>query len=374
MTNPLPRSAGPPHQAASTQTGPAGRDGRLRRSPCTDTDVWAGQRKLGASRCARRTLVGHLLTDRSEHTNFARAWTSDACACRTPGDRGPGWCRSRLRVRSASSARDSSWSQKGWGMGELKVSVQDGIALALMSSTKRHNAQDTPMHADLCKFWTRLRDDDSLRIAVLAGDGDSAFSVGADLKEAAEAYSAGQAPNSPQRSLGYPHLHPTGKIVIAAINGYCLAGGLLTALGCDLRFCSKSATFANPQVMRGRGSRVPMLLRRAGVPLAVTVDMAITGQRIDASRAYEIGLVSRIYDDKDALIEGAMSVAAQILDNSPRAVNAVKRALDAGILDWPMALADKVWDQVTDAMIKDEDTVRRTVEFASHSGADRKKI
>jgi enoyl-CoA hydratase/carnithine racemase len=256
-------------------------------------------------------------------------------------------------------------------MGELKVSVHDGIALALMSNTRRHNAQDTALHADLCDFWARLRRDDSLQVAVLAGDGETAFSVGADLKEAAEAYGAGEAHNSPRRTLGYPHLHPTGKIVIAAINGYCLAGGLLTALGCDLRFCSASATFANPQVMRGRGSRVPMLLQRAGVPLAVTVDMAITGQAIDARRAYEVGLVSRVYDDKDALIDGAMSVAAQIMENSPRAVSAVKKALEAGILDWPMVLAERVWDQVTDAMTKDADTVRRTIEFASHSGADR---
>jgi E-phenylitaconyl-CoA hydratase len=257
-------------------------------------------------------------------------------------------------------------------MGELKIEVHGEIAVATMSNVARHNAQDRAIHKALCEFWDYLRDNDALRVAILTGDGDRAFSSGADLKERAEAYEGGSNPDDPKAiasvSYGYPHLHKTGKIVIAAIHGYCFAGGLLTALGCDLRLCSRSAAFGNPQAMRGRGSRVPMLLRRAGVPLAVIFDLVVTGERIDAQRAYDLGLVSRLCEDKEDLMATAMSVAGQICANSPRAVRAAKLATESGIIDWPMTLALPVWDQVTEAMIHDEDTKERTLQFSSHTG------
>jgi enoyl-CoA hydratase len=116
-----------------------------------------------------------------------------------------------------------------------------------------------------------------------------------------------------------------------------------------------------------------MLLRRAGVPMAAALDMVLTGDRIDAERAYQIGLVSRIVEDKDALLEGAMGTARQIAMNSPRAVSAVIRAWEAGIIDWPMSMASGVWDQVTEAMVHDDDYRERTMQFASGQGPGAQK-
>jgi enoyl-CoA hydratase/carnithine racemase len=259
-------------------------------------------------------------------------------------------------------------------MGKLIIEEHGDVVVVTMSSVARHNAQDSAMHAQLREFWPYLRDSEKLKVAILTGDGDKAFSSGHDLKEVAEEYAAGKTPAYLQGTgLGYPHLFTTGKVLIAAINGYCFAGGLLTALGCQLRMCSKSAVFGNPQVRRGRGSRVPMLLRRAGVPMAAALDMVLTGDRIDAERAYQIGLVSRIFEDKDALLEGAMGTARQIAMNSPRAVSAVIRAWEAGIIDWPMSMASGVWDQVTEAMVHDDDYRERTMQFASGQGPGAQK-
>jgi enoyl-CoA hydratase/carnithine racemase len=259
-------------------------------------------------------------------------------------------------------------------MGELIVEEHDEVAVATMSNVARHNAQDSAMHAQLRDFWLYLKGAEHLKVAVITGDGDKAFSSGLDLKEVAEQYTEGKTPYYDQEGrLGYPHLFPTGKVLIAAINGYCFAGGLLTSLGCHLRLCSETAVFGNPQVRRGRGSRVPMLLHRAGVPMAVALDLMLTGDRIDAERAYQIGLVSRIFQDKDALLDGAFAIARQIALNSPRAVSAIVRAWEAGIIDWPMSMAWGIWDQVTEAMVHDDDYRERTLQFASGEGPGSQK-
>jgi (E)-benzylidenesuccinyl-CoA hydratase len=259
-------------------------------------------------------------------------------------------------------------------MGKLIIEEHGEVVMVTMSNVARHNAQDSAMHQQLREFWPYLRDSENLKVAIITGDGDKAFSSGHDLKEVADQYAAGKTPDYLRgEGLGYPHLFATGKVLIAAINGYCFAGGLLTSLGCQLRMCSKSAVFGNPQVRRGRGSRVPMLLRRAGVPLAVELDLVLTGDRIDAERAYQVGLVSRLFEDKEALLEGAMATARQIAMNSPRAVAAPVRAWEAGIIDWPMSMASGVWDQVTEAMVEDEDYKARTLQFASNEGPGSQK-
>jgi len=260
-------------------------------------------------------------------------------------------------------------------MGKLIIEEHGDIVVATMSNVERHNAQDSGIHAGFKEFWPYLKESEKLKVCILTGDGDKAFSSGHDLKEAAEQYASGQIkPDYAEgASLGYPHLFQTGKVIIAAINGYCFAGGLLTALGCHLRMCSRTAVFGNPQVRRGRGSRVPVHLRRAGVPTAVAMDLVLTGDRIDAERAYQVGLVSRIFDDKQALLDGAMAVAKQIAANSPRAVAAPIRAWEAGIIDWPMSMAFGVWDQITEAMVHDDDYRERTLQFASHEGPGSQK-
>src|SRR5205085_5013676 len=109
------------------------------------------------------------------------------------------------------------------------------------------------------------------------------------------------------------------KPVIAAINGYCLAGGLELALGCDIRIASTTAQFGAPEVrwsiLHGFGAmRLPH-----SVGMSVAMEMLLTGERIDARRAYEVGLVSRLVEPA-ALMRNAEEMAQKIADNGPHAI------------------------------------------------------
>src|SRR5688500_8445896 len=120
------------------------------------------------------------------------------------------------------------------------------------------------------------------------------------------------------------------KPVIAAINGYCLAGGLELALGCDLRIASTSASFGCPEVrwsiLHGFGAmRLPQT-----VGMSVAMEMLLTGERIDARRAYEVGLVSRLVEPA-ALLPAAEQMAERIAQNGPLAIQVTKELAWRGL-------------------------------------------
>jgi enoyl-CoA hydratase/carnithine racemase len=165
--------------------------------------------------------------------------------------------------------------------------------------------------------------DDALRVAILTGAGEKAFCAGADLKKKGgggiqELWNRGrQDYRAGGRALN------VSKPVIAAINGYCLAGGLELALACDIRIASTTASFGAPEVrwslLQGYGAlRLPQT-----VPLSVAMDMLLTGDRMDAKRAYEVGLVSRLVPPED-LSRTAQAMAERIGENGPLAVRLTK--------------------------------------------------
>jgi enoyl-CoA hydratase len=165
-----------------------------------------------------------------------------------------------------------------------------------------------------------------------------------DLKEAAQ--SPDRQPG-PARHDHYAYVQKHDKVVIAAIHGICVAGGFLMALGCDVRLCSGSARFGNPQVRHGLPSKAGLLMQRAGVPRAVMMDMMLSGEQIDARRAFEIGLVSRICPDRDSLLDEAVRLAETICNNAPGTVTGIRRADRAGIFDMPYGLAMPAFMEIT---------------------------
>jgi len=174
--------------------------------------------------------------------------------------------------------------------------------------------------------------DDELRVAILTGAGERAFCAGADLKRYAKREATGLAELwSPDQFFrpGGQGLN-LAKPVIAAINGYCLAGGQELALACDVRIASTNAQFGSPEVkwclLHGYGAiRLPQT-----VPLAVAMEMLLTGERIDAARAYQIGLVSRVVPPAE-LMPVAMQIAERIADNAPLAIKATKALVLRGL-------------------------------------------
>ena len=252
-------------------------------------------------------------------------------------------------------------------MSELQIQEHGAVVIATLSNPGRLNALDTTLRAELFEFWQEFASRDKWRVAVVIGEGDKSFCSGDDLKARAEAYRAGQDHlqyDGATGHKGHPDQFKTGKPVIAAVNGYCLGAGLYFALACDLRICTANAQFGAPQVARARGTRMPLMLRRAGVPTAVVLDMTLTGEPIDARRALEVGLVSRICPNRDEVLSEAIRVGNIISENSRRIVDGIKRAVESGILNWPFEMANTVWPQVTNMMVNDDETRIRTLKFS----------
>ncbi|MFQ5698506.1 MAG: enoyl-CoA hydratase/isomerase family protein [Myxococcota bacterium] len=219
---------------------------------------------------------------------------------------------------------------------------RDGaVAVLTIDRPKVHNALDSKTSDALVDAWMRFRDDDALRVAILTGAGERAFCAGADLRGVGDFYKNLTSVQRLRRSEQLPGLGgitknvAIDKPILAAVNGYCLAGGLEIALACDLRIASENASFGLPEVTRGiipGAGGTQRLPRLVGPERAL--DMILTGRRIDAREAERIGLVTRVVP-LDALRDEARAVASAIAENGPLAVRAAKAAVWRG-LDVPL--------------------------------------
>lgn len=188
----------------------------------------------------------------------------------------------------------------------------------------QRNAVDRELSLALADAMDQLDDDPELHVAVLTGSGDH-FSAGMDLK----AFATGESIEVQGRGIG--GLTRTGprKPVVAAIEGYALAGGFEMALACDILIASETAVFGFPEVRRGliAGSGGLIRLTRR-IPYALAAEYAYTGRRIPAEEAGRWGLVNRVVPAGEAL-SAALEVAGTIAQNSPFALNASKAVLRA---------------------------------------------
>jgi enoyl-CoA hydratase/carnithine racemase len=209
---------------------------------------------------------------------------------------------------------------------------RDRIAFVTLNRPAAKNALDPPMHDALCRVWEDFRDDDDVDVAILTGAGDS-FCAGADLRTYVPANYVDARPSRVREivDLGFGGLtrglHTIRKPVIAAINGWALAGGLELALACDLRIASDRAIFGSFEARRGfhhGDGGITRLVNTCGVGTAM--QLVLTAEPIDATRAWQCNLVMSVVPH-DELLEQAELVARQILRNSQRAVRSAKEAI-----------------------------------------------
>jgi enoyl-CoA hydratase len=179
-------------------------------------------------------------------------------------------------------------------------------ALVTIDRQERRNAVDGATAAALLDAYERFAADDGARVMVLAGAGEEAFCAGADLK-ALETLD----PDAPAGPMGFTRLTPA-KPAIAAIRGWCVAGGLELALWCDLRVAAESARFGclerrwGVPLIDGGTQRLPRV-----VGLGRALDLILTGREVDAAEALAIGLVNEIVPDPVArALELAEAIAA----------------------------------------------------------------
>ncbi|HVB71308.1 MAG TPA: crotonase/enoyl-CoA hydratase family protein [Acidimicrobiales bacterium] len=164
--------------------------------------------------------------------------------------------------------------------------------------------------------------DDDVWVVVLTGAGDKAFSAGMDLK----AFAAGEVPFTPHGFGGITRREFT-KPLIAAVNGAALAGGFEIMISCDMVVAADHARFGIPEATRGLVAGAGGLIRLPRrVPLTVALEMALTGDPIDAERAYDLGLVNRVVPG-DQVVDAAMALAERIVQNAPLAVRTSKRVM-----------------------------------------------
>lgn len=174
----------------------------------------------------------------------------------------------------------------------------------------------------LAAAMAHLDSDSEVSAGILTGRG-GVFSAGMDLK----AFAAGERAEIPGRGFGGLAEAGPEKPLIAAVEGYALAGGFELALACDLIVAAEDATFGIPEVSRGLVATGGALVRLSRMlPQHLAMELALTGRRLPASEAHELGVVNRLVPAGTAL-EAALALAAEIDANAPLAVRASKRIL-----------------------------------------------
>ncbi|MBU4053734.1 MAG: enoyl-CoA hydratase/isomerase family protein [Proteobacteria bacterium] len=206
------------------------------------------------------------------------------------------------------------------------------IAYITINRPEAMNALGGTVPRDMREAFMDFRDNPDLRVAIITGAGDKAFCAGADIKGFNQQIDSGQAGGQPRASEEERIQADTiYKPFIAAINGFCLGGGLELAMTCDIRIAAEHAQFGLPEINIGLipGGGGTQRLPRF-VPRAMAAEILFTGNRMDAREAYRIGLVNRVVP-LDQLMSKAEEMAEVICKRAPISVQSAKEAMLRGI-------------------------------------------
>jgi enoyl-CoA hydratase len=227
------------------------------------------------------------------------------------------------------------------GPGEVLTERDGAILVITLNRPKARNAVNGALARGMAAALDELDADATLSVGVLTGAGSS-FSAGMDLK----AFLTGDNPTVAGRGFAAITLAPPAKPMIAAVEGYALAGGCEIALACDLIVASREARFGLPETTRGLVAGAGGLLRLPQrIPPAIAMEYALTGAHFSAEDAHRWGLVNRLTEPGDALA-GALELARAITANGPLAVRATKEIV-ASAPDWA---ADERWRRQEEIM------------------------
>jgi enoyl-CoA hydratase len=208
---------------------------------------------------------------------------------------------------------------------------RERVLLITINRPDQRNAVNAAVAQGIAAALDELDGDDELSLGVLTGAGKG-FCAGMDLK----AFLEGEIPYADDRGFAGITQRASTKPLIAAIEGFAVAGGLEVALACDLIVAARGAKLGIPEVKRSLVAAGGGLLRLPRVlPRNVAMELALTGDPIEAERAHELGLVNRVAEPGRAL-ESALELAEAIAANGPLALAATKRIL-AESVDWPEA-------------------------------------
>ena len=236
--------------------------------------------------------------------------------------------------------------------------ARDGVLEITLNRPEARNAVNAAVAEGVAAAVDRLDADDALRVAILTGAGSS-FCAGMDLK----AFVAGERPYAEGRGFAGIAQRPPEKPLIAAIEGYAVAGGFEVALSCDLIVAARDAKVGIPEVKRGLVAAAGALIRLPNrIPYHLAMELALTGDPITAERAHAIGIVNRLAEPGEAM-EAARELAAAIVANGPLATAGSKRILAAAI-DWTEEEAWERQEAIVRPIMTSEDAREGSVAFA----------
>jgi enoyl-CoA hydratase len=221
--------------------------------------------------------------------------------------------------------------------GEVLLSERDGVLVITLNRPAARNAVTKAVADQIAAAVDQLDARDDIAVGVLTGAAGT-FCAGMDLKRFA---ATGERPRVDGRGFAGITEAPPRSPLIAAVEGYALAGGCELALACDLIVASRGARFGLPEVKRGLVAAAGGLVRLPErIPANVAMEMALTGDMISAQRAYDLGLVNEVTEDGSAL-DAAVSLAARIAANGPLATRASKQVLRE-YRQWP---PEEMWER-----------------------------
>ena len=214
---------------------------------------------------------------------------------------------------------------------EVTVEVADGVAVITINRPQARNAVNEAVARSIAAAIDELDPSPEVKAFVLTGAGGT-FCAGMDLK----GFLSGENSAAGGRGFGGITERPPAKPIVAAVEGYALAGGFELALACDIIVASENATFGLPEVRRGLVAGAGGLLRLPRrIPYHLAMEIALTGDRFPATRLHAAGLIGRLVVPGEALAD-ARALAVQIGRNAPLALAATKRIVVESA-DWPLA-------------------------------------
>ncbi|HTE84672.1 MAG TPA: enoyl-CoA hydratase-related protein [Dehalococcoidia bacterium] len=245
----------------------------------------------------------------------------------------------------------------------LLFEIRDHIARLTINRPQAMNAMDPDTYTELSAAWTEVRDNPEIWVAIITGAGDRAFTAGDDLKrtiprrpEIWEFWQT-QAEQILNRGL------EVWKPVIAAVNGYCLAGGMTLLFATDIRVAAEHATFGLSEVTRGilpGNGGTQRALRQLPYPIAM--ELLLTGGQLTAQQALQYGLVNQVVPIQ-GLMAAAEDYARRIIANAPLAVRAIK---ELAVRSQYMHLSDglRLEEAIQQALRQTEDAAEGPRAFA----------
>ena len=241
---------------------------------------------------------------------------------------------------------------------EVLVEVADGIMTVTLNRPKAKNAANKALAVGVAAAMDELDSNDDIRVAILTGAGGT-FCSGMDLK----AFVTGEMPMVEGRGFAGITEKPPQKPLIAAVEGYALAGGLELMITCDLIVAADNAKFGIPEVKRGLAAAAGGLIRLPRqIPSRLAMELALTGDFITAERAHSMGLINRVVPAGTAL-DAAKELAAAICANGPLAVRISKQVVTQSG-DWS---GEEMWQkqqEVVMPIFTSEDAIEGATAFA----------